>query len=101
MMDCDAQGSSKKPVLRHTGSTKSGGKKPTRSKRAAIQAAYRRRDLAGCACYMLDDLPTVDLEEMLRAAAKLHAIEPTHEHVRVALRGLVVDLITDHLGRDR
>ncbi len=91
-MDCEVQpkGSSKKRIGR-----------PIRSKRAVNQAAYRRRVIDLHACYMIDNICTADLEETLRGAGKLNIIEPTHEHVRVALRELITDLITDHLERDR
>jgi hypothetical protein len=100
MMDCElhikSEGSSKKPTGRPVGSAKSGDEKRTRSKRAENQARYRARDLDGLACYMLDDLPVMELEMMLRAAGQLHAVEPDHETVRLALRKLVLDLVKDH-----
>ena len=40
------------------------------------QARYRRRQLDGLACFRLDDLPVVPLEDMLRATRLLHVIKP-------------------------
>ncbi len=72
--------------------------KRARSKKAEGQAAYRRRQRDGLGCYMLDDLPTVELEEMLRGARLLTVAEPVHETTRLALKQLVLDLIKDHLA---
>ena len=66
--------------------------------KARKQARYRQRQLDGLGCFLIDDVPVVPIEEMLKAATVLNVVEPDHEAIRVALKQLVQNLIQDHLA---